>query len=788
MSSQISKCYICHENEESDDAVIECDQCHIKIHPRCYLLGLPSLPDTWLCELCSNNQSNAAKETNCELCHEHKSTLPMKCIYKPNMDDINKYVHVQCAQDKATWSGVGYGMVYKKSDLDQLYTYDIRNAVKISNHNHTSASKRNNSDTIDNSSDNKNTNKRRKTTDNKKSTAAKSASRKSTGNNKFVDAVDDDENNNSGGISTTRHKLIQLQSIKLSKHEQSREVQRFKHELAKFEQLEYLDRREVLKHRSRADIIANDDYQATYDDDSAPCEICGLKYIRDDAAADCEFIICGSEDASKATGCDCTVHNYCNNGPFPVTDDDWYCTSCSDGADSNSLICGICEQGGKPNNVGAFRKIHNYKKLHKQLNLKSEWAHTVCGLYIRGCWLDYSDQSAQIYGVEDIESRDKKICSICHRRGATVMCAEPTCYTPFHPSCALHAGYQLENITPANDESTTSTDNRVIFCKKHNLSNKIERQLRIELNLPLPKCLQNDEPTNNKRPNKRSKSIDNTSARNYITADEMQKARQNKSSNQPIVSVTDLNTSDDNSDETKSDVEPTNKTPAPAATTTTTTTATTPPTSQPNPATSTSDIDNTRVNHTTTTNNTTTNKDSGISSTTKSKPVTVPSTNGTSGNTTDEQTQRNTYVQSILKQLHDSDALIVAKQIEKQIYNKYKSINTDYRIKVRDILSNLHDNAELREQLIDGSTSAAQLIAMSYKQLADNTIQQRRNVDQLENIKDRTLDVEKQPNNDIGNNSDTVDSNDIITAVRNSDIAESDNDSDNRNMPALEIE
>lgn len=336
MSKFIVKCLICHEPESDDDAVIVCSTCNIKVHPRCYLLGLPELPTEWQCELCRNGlQPN---NTICELCNKiiKNKTVVMKETFNPK----GKYVHFACGIDSNTYDNITYGCVYKHSESDQLHSFDTTSATKINKQN--KHKREDNNNDIDNSSDdNVVTTKQQQNNNNKKpktihttTTATTSLSRSSIkskpytpSKNKFVDYDSETEQQKHINKSNVKKQLDSQRKKKQqddNKKIQQKEHKRFLTELRRFEEAEYLDRRTLLSKKTVDDINRYDDYDATYYDTSAPCEICGLRYIRDDSAADCDFVICGSDNPRAKQGCDCTVHNYCNLGPFPIPEDDWY--------------------------------------------------------------------------------------------------------------------------------------------------------------------------------------------------------------------------------------------------------------------------------------------------------------------------------------------------------------------------------------------------------------------------------------------------------------------------------
>lgn len=524
-SGTSNRCTICHDPETDVDAIVRCEVCRLKLHPRCYYLGLPEMPLQWRCDICTDGKDT--KSQACILCNKRRSFPMKRCVGQlpgaAKQSSSPSYAHVDCGK-KA--DGIAWKCLYKRSEADQNHTFDITEARPIRQSTNNKNSLKNdaasksaaaaaalkadmlaaiNKAAHHTTASRKKKEKPKRISNEPPVTSRRSSVGSSSGANKKqlrkLKVVSDGSSSNNSSSSSDSETLLnssqRLSSVKRRKLGNSKkqqqpnscssggrkswrqdfgtEVERYKRELEQFHNLLYTIRNAALKDKSPSDILVNDDY----DDDlksNEYCQVCGLGYIPENSPTDLQIIICGNEPEEGSTipkrGCDLTVHNYCHCGPFDVPDDDWYCDPCANGLNQSEMICAICEQHGRPNGVGGFKRLRISSSKSRSTTtarkLKSEWAHLVCAQHVKHCWVDSTDSYAPIRGVEVIEETDRRICSICHNRGATVRCANQQCLTAFHPSCAMYQRYQFENITPQEAEAYTSGDNRVVFCPIHN--------------------------------------------------------------------------------------------------------------------------------------------------------------------------------------------------------------------------------------------------------------------------------------------------------------------------------
>lgn len=447
-------------------------------------------------------------------------------------------------------------------------------------------------------------------------------------------------------------------------------------------------------------------------------------------------------------------------------------------------------------------------------------AHTVCGLFVRGCYIDPDNKSQPINGIQDINDHDKRnLCSICNSRcGATLMCAAPECRVTFHASCALYNGYQFENLTI--DESKSNDDNRVAFCPKHNISDKVERRVRNELNLPLPKCLIEKDKLLAKNIRK---STSNKSTPQYISPNEIQQQRakynvstsndsdddivasSNNNTSQAIIEdaddIIDISDSDNNdadNDDIINDSEPQTETAEGKRNVIAeiqqatkamkegktilqdTNNKTTVDNNKTTRTTESAAVEPVKT-ATTTTSTTTTTTNKAQSNSNGNHKAKQPTSSG-NGNTIDE-TARDKFVSTILKALGSSEFKVIASQIEKQLYKNYNNVS-EYKAKLRAVIYTLNNNKSLAQQLLDGEMSANELIKLTYQQTADDSIKLQRLQEQEEAIHDRYIEAikprKKYYDNDVNVEEQHSDNND------NDDIVTTDDQHNDNDMPSLE--
>lgn len=108
--------------------------------------------------------------------------------------------------------------------------------------------------------------------------------------------------------------------------------------------------------------------------------------------------------------------------------------------------------------------------------------------------------------------------------------------------------------------------------------------------------------------------------------------------------------------------------------------------------------------------------------------------------TLNEDETRQRFVEHLIKALDNpAEAPLLAKQIEKQIYRAFSDVNDNYKSKLRSLIVDLKSNKEVKTQLLDGDISPAQLVKMSFKDLAPAEVQAARKTAAVEAAKDRVV-------------------------------------------------
>eukprot|EP00742_Colponemidia_sp_Colp-10_P007357 GILJ01007919.1.p1 GENE.GILJ01007919.1~~GILJ01007919.1.p1 ORF type:complete len:1966 (+),score=175.56 GILJ01007919.1:45-5942(+) len=146
---------------------------------------------------------------------------------------------------------------------------------------------------------------------------------------------------------------------------------------------------------------------------NARCAVCGFD---------------GYTDMYICSGCQITVHAVCY-GVSKLPSGPWQCRKC-ERVGSNEVTCALCLIRG-----GALKPTDD-----------NRWAHIACALWYDETSFGAKESLEPIKGLNDIHpERWSLTCSVCHtEHGASVLCADSTCATPFHPACALRLRYEVK--------------------------------------------------------------------------------------------------------------------------------------------------------------------------------------------------------------------------------------------------------------------------------------------------------------------------------------------------------
>ncbi|GAA5825615.1 hypothetical protein JCM11251_000310 [Rhodosporidiobolus azoricus] len=146
-------------------------------------------------------------------------------------------------------------------------------------------------------------------------------------------------------------------------------------------------------------------------------------------------------------GCNLAVHQDCYGVPY-IPEGQWLCRKCTVSPEK-PVHCVLC-----PLPYGAFKQTTS-----------GQWAHLLCAIWIPDTGVSNTVYMEPVDGVEGIsKSRWKLVCYLCKKRlGACIQCANRSCYTAFHPTCAREYGLELKMKTstgaPAGELKA--------YCDKH---------------------------------------------------------------------------------------------------------------------------------------------------------------------------------------------------------------------------------------------------------------------------------------------------------------------------------
>ncbi|BGP15944.1 hypothetical protein JCM10213_003625 [Rhodosporidiobolus nylandii] len=146
-------------------------------------------------------------------------------------------------------------------------------------------------------------------------------------------------------------------------------------------------------------------------------------------------------------GCNLAVHQDCYGVPY-IPEGQWLCRKCTV-CPEKPVTCVLC-----PNPYGAFKQTTT-----------SQWAHLLCAIWIPDTGVSNTVYMEPVDGIETISrGRWKLVCYLCKKRvGACIQCANRSCYTAFHPTCAREYGLEMRMKTstgaPAGELKA--------YCDKH---------------------------------------------------------------------------------------------------------------------------------------------------------------------------------------------------------------------------------------------------------------------------------------------------------------------------------
>ncbi|GAA5981832.1 hypothetical protein JCM10908_004626 [Rhodotorula pacifica] len=145
-------------------------------------------------------------------------------------------------------------------------------------------------------------------------------------------------------------------------------------------------------------------------------------------------------------GCNLAVHQDCYGVPY-IPEGQWLCRKCTVSPDK-PVLCVLC-----PNSYGAFKQTTT-----------GQWAHLLCAIWVPETGVVNTVYMEPVDGLEAIpKSRWKLLCYLCKKRvGACIQCANRTCYTAFHVTCAREYGLELKM-----KQGLAAGGDLKAYCDKH---------------------------------------------------------------------------------------------------------------------------------------------------------------------------------------------------------------------------------------------------------------------------------------------------------------------------------
>ncbi|KAI6172521.1 hypothetical protein M3Y98_00982200 [Aphelenchoides besseyi] len=153
--------------------------------------------------------------------------------------------------------------------------------------------------------------------------------------------------------------------------------------------------------------------------------------------------------------CDIAVHQECYGVPY-IPAGQWLCRRCQL-SPSELVKCVFC-----PYTNGAFKQTSD-----------NRWAHVKCALWLSEVHFANAVFMEPVEGVAfSLKRRSKLRCLVCKiKMGACLQCSKKSCVRPFHVTCAMYSGMQMQVETREKDGSDETVVNRYVFCHQHTAMN-----------------------------------------------------------------------------------------------------------------------------------------------------------------------------------------------------------------------------------------------------------------------------------------------------------------------------
>ena len=188
------------------------------------------------------------------------------------------------------------------------------------------------------------------------------------------------------------------------------------------------------------------------------------------------------------TSCGMNVHESCYGVSASKIPDDFVCKLCQSNVQMQ-VRCALCRQVNADALRGAFKPVQEESRLRRD---RGAWAHIACALWVPGCGFAAvgDDVRAEVTGIDYLSDElynKSSTCALCtNREGVKMKCFNTNCEIHFHPLCGLRHEwiedffYWKDGVDGADGEYVTHQDYEYVddikihkpYCKWHDPSDR----------------------------------------------------------------------------------------------------------------------------------------------------------------------------------------------------------------------------------------------------------------------------------------------------------------------------